>query len=652
MSREERDTCLVYLRDLNLKWTELLKARGESIPVPKWLEDRLPNRSVESFVFDDGDAWYLSITPRVTKTVGSSVDGAPKITERPPPTIHTMQDAAVIETYVHRARDLCSAVPTAIEWLERQTVYPIGIPICQEGTRKGAIVLRGPGVLGLSKELRGLVESIVMDRKITWAGIPAKIPEDFDTSSFADWVKKYRKGSAKFHPAYAAIWVSILLDKDSHQRYLTLTGAKSLPRFLEIKSTAYTNKVTQLIDLAKEPPTEPESDFFDEPGLGRFVRIRKIDFLNLMEEQDVVARHRAGALYVLSELHDAGRLAQSLGFESLAGAPKGLPSGIPPPKLLPSLDTITWGCPGCGTWQRIIDSPDSSCCGCNSRVSAVIQRCPLESHAGGKGKEVVVAPAPDSEQRQPPGGSASSSSKGNPKKKKKSKTPSVGTEPTQSQGDIPGSEKGAVPPEVSGDGESSSDGDKTPISGDLLNQLRAYFNVRTLPPEEWEGMAPSERKAFLKKSPRVPRWALRYARKDPTNVGKIISGDLKAPAPLPVVKERSPQQIWAELKQSYPGAALLHRPITPREKELRKRYDELLGGFAKDAKKYHIPLPRGQTESLSPKKQRATDTAARSSGRQGGVVPGSYRQGSPGSNELRAALSLLKEMGEVFKAFK
>jgi hypothetical protein len=175
--------------------------------------------------------------------------------------------------------------------------------------------------------------------------------------------------------------------------------------------------------------------------------------------------------------------------------------------------------------------------------------------------------------------------------------------------------------------------------------LNKFFKVPTVPKpsaQELATMDKAERKALLK-SYDLPKWAVRAVLNNPQNLSKVLKGEITPDS----FKDKnsgamgtSAQQEWKDLKAKHPDVALLQRPQSASEKQLRKGWLQLVKKWGKDAP----GLPR-------PKQERQGSPARGSRGRSQtrGSSDGSG-QDALGGMSLKQGISIFAELAKAFRA--
>lgn len=173
-----------------------------------------------------------------------------------------------------------------------------------------------------------------------------------------------------------------------------------------------------------------------------------------------------------------------------------------------------------------------------------------------------------------------------------------------------------------------------PLSDDQMKALRRALKLETTPLPDLNGLSGEERKAAFA-ARRVPRWAIRAVKDDPSAIKKIAQGRLTAnslSSRSSSVERSSAQLEWKALKEKYPGVALKERPFTTDEKSLKKEYIKLVKKWGKDAAGLPKPKGDGRRGSREPSRGRSSSPRSRR--------PDDRRQGSSiDSDTLIAALA-------------
>jgi len=184
---------------------------------------------------------------------------------------------------------------------------------------------------------------------------------------------------------------------------------------------------------------------------------------------------------------------------------------------------------------------------------------------------------------------ANSSADSAPKKKKKEPSAKAAGK----KEDKPKKASSPQPEKVQEKGEGPLHVKGLPRSKDLsegqINALRKFFKIEEsskVDPDVWAKMSNKDKSAH-RKAHSIPRWAVAAVKDKPTNLDRIISGELtktnfvgsrSGPATgAPPKKDVSQaSQKWLEVRDTFKGVQLLRRPQTQREKHYKKAYDALI----------------------------------------------------------------------------
>ncbi|QZE12023.1 MAG: hypothetical protein [Sclerotinia sclerotiorum narnavirus 3] len=184
------------------------------------------------------------------------------------------------------------------------------------------------------------------------------------------------------------------------------------------------------------------------------------------------------------------------------------------------------------------------------------------------------------------------------------------------------------------------------IPAEVLESLKRFFKIPApLEKETWDALSTEERRRELK-ARRVPAWALKSYRRDPSNLSRILSGTITArdtadkksrdPGNSPELRAKAEAQ-WVALKSKFPGVVLLSRPQSGKEKALKKAFDSLVKEYGTNVP--NLPKPRAGKSS-----SKSSPTRGRSR---------SAKEGRPESdNGLLQITELLKLVSSCNRAFR
>jgi hypothetical protein len=115
---------------------------------------------------------------------------------------------------------------------------------------------------------------------------------------------------------------------------------------------------------------------------------------------------------------------------------------------------------------------------------------------------------------------------------------------------------------------------------------------------ELEQMEKKERRAALA-ARSLPHWAVTAVLNNPANLERIVKGELTKESFGKSAKDRgtSAQTEWTKLKSKYPDVALLTKPQTQRQRELKKSWDAIAKKWGRDSP--GLPKPKGLARSPS-----------------------------------------------------
>jgi len=191
-------------------------------------------------------------------------------------------------------------------------------------------------------------------------------------------------------------------------------------------------------------------------------------------------------------------------------------------------------------------------------------------------------------------------------------------------------------------------GDRVPA--DLLAKAREALKLLDTPLPE--GLTPAERKVEIKKR-RTPRWVTAALSADPSNLEKIVSGEINSETKIPgkprnanaapSQKEPSPDrqkpvgEMWKALKEKFNGVELWSNPQTQKEKAFRAEFDEL-----------RKSVPGGKSDALPKLRRRPRNFRAADST----TPPVQQAPSGSSSNALGDLLATARALGEIVKALK
>jgi hypothetical protein len=126
--------------------------------------------------------------------------------------------------------------------------------------------------------------------------------------------------------------------------------------------------------------------------------------------------------------------------------------------------------------------------------------------------------------------------------------------------------------------------------------LRGYFHVESEPidPAVWDAMSKQDKTAS-RKARSIPRWAVAAVLHSPSNLARVLRGDLTKENFVGVVRSANDSKseakgsppraqsnavsAWVKLKEKFPGTSLLARPQTRKEKSFLQGYNNLVSEF-------------------------------------------------------------------------
>lgn len=105
------------------------------------------------------------------------------------------------------------------------------------------------------------------------------------------------------------------------------------------------------------------------------------------------------------------------------------------------------------------------------------------------------------------------------------------------------------------------------------------------------------RKALAERS--LPRWAVTAVLNNPSNLERIMKKELTKESFGKKTADRgtSAQLEWTSLRQKFPGVTLLQRPVSNKEKDLKKSWDSLVRKWGRDSP--GLPKPKGSRSNSS-----------------------------------------------------
>jgi hypothetical protein len=150
------------------------------------------------------------------------------------------------------------------------------------------------------------------------------------------------------------------------------------------------------------------------------------------------------------------------------------------------------------------------------------------------------------------------------------------------------------------------------------------------------GMSNEERRKTLS-GRSLPRWAVTAVLNNPANLQRIMRKELTKENFGQKAADRgtSAQSEWTALRQKFPGVALLSRPTSNKEKDLKKAWDTLVRKWGREAP--GLPKPKG--------------SRAQSSGESGGRGRSRQRAQGGSSDALSSLVEAVKTIGELSRAF-
>jgi len=184
----------------------------------------------------------------------------------------------------------------------------------------------------------------------------------------------------------------------------------------------------------------------------------------------------------------------------------------------------------------------------------------------------------------------------------------------------------------------------TELTDDQKKALNKHFKVPTTPRPEADvlkAMDKASRKQLLD-SYILPRWAVRSVLNNPQNLSRVLKGEVSKETFGSDKRDFGPsaQAEWTDLKSKHPDVALLQRPHTSAEKQLKQSWTALKKKWGKDAP----GLPR-------PKQDRSQSRPDSSRGR-GGPGASSGRSESSGPLGRLSLVDGIQLFGAIAKAFR